>query len=580
MKKKTLNVILKNIAAGALALTLAFSGLYIPTGRAEAAAAETSVEAAADTASNFGNTAISDGLESLDTYHTGSVWTASGASGISKTEWTVGADAYWDKFSSTYFYNQMNASEKALYNGLYAEAYSMLTGTGNAQYVNTNSQGQPITGYATNFVSYTGMTEDQAAMVGYVFMNANPQFYFLSNSVYYKYETRGLSSNAGLAIGVYDDFANGSARSSATKSFRTKLDGWMSQVNAEANAYAKIKKAHDIIMSAVDYDPGVRANGNGGAVSKYNQSSAGAFFEEYTVCAGYAESFELLMDGAGINCIAVTSKTHEWNEVYLDGAWYNVDVTYDDSGYGETFLCVSDTTLRSVDTTSGTHTAESFYSSLNVPPCPNDYDKSKAASSTSGTNTAANTGNTGSTGNTGGTENTGNTGNTGGTGNAGSTGNTGSTGNAGNTGNTSGATGTSTAAGPVYRLYNKNSGEHFYTTSTIDVKFLSFIGWKYEGEAWKTTMSTAHPVYRLYNKRGGEHFYTLNPAERDFLVKAGWKYERIEFYAADNTGVPVYRAYNPNATANNHNYTTNPAEQQMLLKNGWKDEGISWYGAR
>lgn len=524
MEKRRLNSFLKKIIAAALAFTLALPGLPVHVYAEEVSEPS--------------------GLEDLETYYTGSTWSASGKSEISERSWTVGADAYWDKFSSTYYYNQMNASEKALYDSLYAEAYSMLTGTGNAQYISTSYQGKTITGHATNFIAYSGMTEDQAAMVGYVFMNANPQFYFLSNAVYYQYKTRGFSSKTALAIGVYDDFADGTSRSAATLTFRTKLDSWLAQVNAETSAYAKVKKAQDIIMSAVDYDPGVRAYGNDGAVSKYNQSSAGPFFEEYTVCAGYAEAFEVLMDGAGVTCIAVTSKSHEWNEVYLDGAWYNVDVTYDDGGYGETFLCVSDTTLRSVDTNGATHTAETFYSSLNLPACPADYDRANAASSTSG-NTAADTGNT---------TNTGNTGNTG--------------------------TATVTTVGPVYRLYNKNSGEHFYTTSAIDAKYLAFLGWKYEGEAWKTSTSTAHPVYRLYNKNGGEHFYTMNAAERDLLVKAGWKYERIEFYAADKTGVPVYRAYNPNARANNHNYTTNPAEQQMLVKNGWKNEGVSWYGAR
>ena len=32
-----------------------------------------------------------------------------------------GTDSYWDKFSSDYYYRQMNAGQKELYDGLYKE---------------------------------------------------------------------------------------------------------------------------------------------------------------------------------------------------------------------------------------------------------------------------------------------------------------------------------------------------------------------------------------------------------------------------------------------------------------------------
>ena len=38
-------------------------------------------------------------------------------------------------------------------------------------------------------------------------------------------------------------------------------------------------------------------------------------------------------------------------------------------------------------------------------------------------------------------------------------------------------------------------------------------------------------MYRLYNPNSGEHFYTKNSAEKDFDVNAGWHYEGIGWYA-------------------------------------------------
>lgn len=53
------------------------------------------------------------------------------------------------------------------------------------------------------------------------------------------------------------------------------------------------------------------------------------------VCLGCAETFRLLMDMAGIECITVTGaaymnrENHAWNMVRLDGEWYCADPTWD-----------------------------------------------------------------------------------------------------------------------------------------------------------------------------------------------------------------------------------------------------------
>ena len=134
--------------------------------------------------------------------------------------------------------------------------------------------------------------------------------------------------------------------------------------------------------------------------------------------------------------------------------------------------------------------------------------------------------------------------------------------------------------GGMHRLYNPNSGEHFYTEDTNEKNWLVSLGWISEGIGWIAPNSSDYPVYRLYNANGGEHHYTMNKAEKDMLVKAGWKYEGIGWYSADpndKSSVPLLREYNPNAFANNHNYTVNKAEHEWLVSLGWKDEGKAWY---
>lgn len=126
----------------------------------------------------------------------------------------------------------------------------------------------------------------------------------------------------------------------------------------------------------------------------------------------------------------------------------------------------------------------------------------------------------------------------------------------------------------MYRLYNPNSGEHFYTESSYERDSVVKAGWRYEGVGWVAPTTSDTPVYRLYNPHAGDHFYTTDSYERDSLVKVGWRYEGVGWYSGGS--VTVYRQYNPNASAGSHNYTTSYWENQSLVKAGWLAEGTAW----
>ncbi len=134
----------------------------------------------------------------------------------------------------------------------------------------------------------------------------------------------------------------------------------------------------------------------------------------------------------------------------------------------------------------------------------------------------------------------------------------------------------------IYRLYNKWTGEHFYTLNTSEHDNLVKVGWNDEGEGWIAPEKSSKPVYRLYNKfvEGGDHHYTLSKDERDACVKAGWTDEGISWYSDESEGVPIYRQYDPYAITGTHNYTANKSENDRLVNLGWRAEGISWYGVK
>lgn len=137
---------------------------------------------------------------------------------------------------------------------------------------------------------------------------------------------------------------------------------------------------------------------------------------------------------------------------------------------------------------------------------------------------------------------------------------------------------------PIARLYNPNTGEHFYTAYRNELNTLQNLGWQYEGTGW-TAPDSGWYVYRLYNPNTSDHHYTMDVDECNALIRLGWKYEGIAFASPslgwtdpdEASGIPVYRLYNPNSPTASHHYTTNPDEANTLADLGWSYEGIGWY---
>lgn len=132
----------------------------------------------------------------------------------------------------------------------------------------------------------------------------------------------------------------------------------------------------------------------------------------------------------------------------------------------------------------------------------------------------------------------------------------------------------------MYRLYNPNSGEHFYTNDPAEKDRNVKAGWRDEGIGWYAPSKSNKPVYRLYNANAGDHHYTMDIEEKDNLVKLGWEDEGVGWYSDEQERVALYRQYNPNAKSGAHNYTTSKSENDYLVSIGWHAENIGWYGVK
>lgn len=232
-------------------------------------------------------------------------------------------DDDWNQYSTNYFYNQLDEERQEIWDTLDAMCLEFLTGTDDATYESGY--------YRLDCVKASTLSATQMRQLYYMFRISNPQYYFLMSSWF----NATVGGKAAVAPIVYTSFASGAARKTATANVKSVVTEWVATANSYSSETDKVKVIHDTIANNVDYNNDFinmsSSEQTTAEQSLYTQSAYSVFCTDLTVCAGYAQAFEMVCNGAGIDCVAVTSSDHEWNKVRVNDSWYNVDVTWDDS---------------------------------------------------------------------------------------------------------------------------------------------------------------------------------------------------------------------------------------------------------
>ena len=98
----------------------------------------------------------------------------------------------------------------------------------------------------------------------------------------------------------------------------------------------KVKAVHDYLVLNNTYD-----HSSSGTYMHDMSEVERLLFNHTSVCVGYGYAFQLFMDALNIPCNYIDGKAqdtlntefsgHVWNMVKINGAWYHIDVTWDDS---------------------------------------------------------------------------------------------------------------------------------------------------------------------------------------------------------------------------------------------------------
>ena len=197
------------------------------------------------------------------------------------------------------------------------------------------------------------LDEDQVLEVFQKVLADYPQYFYVSKSCMVAYGTKKSKIRA-VALrytdgNTTDEFnkrmklvktADRSIINQKIESLKTKVEAVVSGINGNMRDVLKEKIVHDYVAKTVAYDSYTAENiENLGTTLPHSFDIYGAAVEGKAVCEGYSKLFQYLCYLVGINSNQVAGISgggnHMWNTVFIDGKWYQTDVTWDD---GDDFI--------------------------------------------------------------------------------------------------------------------------------------------------------------------------------------------------------------------------------------------------
>lgn len=149
-------------------------------------------------------------------------------------------------------------------------------------------------------------------------LNSHPEIFFLTGGYSWSHNyTYVLSVTLGtIAVSDEDKAA-----------FYEEVDKPLELIDESMSPIEKALTIHDFIVADIEYSS-ERYETNTLQSEDYNM--LGVVVRKKAVCQGYAEAYYYYMKKLGIPCELVSSSNHAWNQIQLDGKWYQVDCTWDD----------------------------------------------------------------------------------------------------------------------------------------------------------------------------------------------------------------------------------------------------------
>jgi len=233
--------------------------------------------------------------------------------------------------STVYYYNQLNASAKTIYDNLKENKEQLITGTYKFDF-----------GTEFNTLLHTPNGEKE---LNEAFQSAWNAFSYDESDLFYidvskmtllkEERTIGGITTHHVSIGPGNNanyLKSGFQTQEQITNAQTYLENIVAQIVAQTEQNTPVEKAkmiHDWLIAIIEYSET--------GANRFH--IYGALHDKKAVCEGYARSYKYLMEKVGVPCVLVSgvavntegqTESHAWNYVQIDNNWYAVDVTWDD----------------------------------------------------------------------------------------------------------------------------------------------------------------------------------------------------------------------------------------------------------
>ena len=210
---------------------------------------------------------------------------------------SLGEEYTFDEEFYPYYY-LLNDYGKTLYKQIYANS------------VNRKS----------NFTPVIDIDKDDITNVVECVMYDHPELFYLDNKYSFKYDTKGRCLEIVLSFNSLEDNYVYNK-----ELFDYNVDLIVEKANLYNSDLLKEKYVHDTLVDMLNYNNS----------SNNNQTAYSAIVNHSSVCAGYSKAFQYIMQKLDIPCYYVTGESsgdHAWNIVKIGNYYYNVDLTWDNTG--------------------------------------------------------------------------------------------------------------------------------------------------------------------------------------------------------------------------------------------------------
>lgn len=208
------------------------------------------------------------------------------------------------------------------------------------------------------------LNEMQLSEAVEAYKNDHPEVFWLKSD--FEYIDNDDSTSLFLSYSVQPDNSDPDRLKKAKENFNKTVDKIVDGAPKNATDYELELYANDYLVDNCVYDKEAAETEE---LEGHENDAYGALVEKKAVCEGYSRAFQLLCNRLGVDCISISGfgdgESHSWNNVKLDGEWYEVDVTWNDTD-GDMEFPIYDYFNLPSDKFSESHSTSPLYSEVSL----------------------------------------------------------------------------------------------------------------------------------------------------------------------------------------------------------------------